>query len=369
MNRGVERILTLTFGEGGTEGNYLGNGWSGDEPNQRWMVGQNSEIWLDHAGADHDLVLELDFGVIVKPPELVVQRLLVGVRGTGIAHVMAGRGGTLGFHLPARLVAAPGPIRLLFVHPDFRRPMDLFGDTDDRPLSFLVSALRLSRILPRAIEAGATPLGTEALAAKFESLGDNCEFGLVQRAMGAEPLGLLRFSWIEITNLLRGLRTGFSGLGDPGTVEIVVDGKDQEYLVKENVYGMSYHTFQYEHQLSIETARIQQDTRLRFLKRKLLEDAANGEKIFVIKRVEPLRPEEVLPIYAALNELGPNWLLWVLPADPTHPSGMVEVLLPGLMRGYVDRFAPYNNAPDISLPAWTELCAAAWKAVGRSMRG
>lgn len=31
------------------------------------------------------------------------------------------------------------------------------------------------------------------LVARFESLGDNCEFGLVQRHFGAEPVGVFRF--------------------------------------------------------------------------------------------------------------------------------------------------------------------------------
>ncbi len=31
------------------------------------------------------------------------------------------------------------------------------------------------------------------LMLQFESLGQNCEFGLVQRRAGADPLGLLRF--------------------------------------------------------------------------------------------------------------------------------------------------------------------------------
>ena len=33
---------------------------------------------------------------------------------------------------------------------------------------------------------------------EFESLGDNCEFGLVQRHFGAEPISLLRFAGFEI---------------------------------------------------------------------------------------------------------------------------------------------------------------------------
>jgi len=32
------------------------------------------------------------------------------------------------------------------------------------------------------------------LVLQFESIGDNCELGLVQRRAGSEPLGLLRFA-------------------------------------------------------------------------------------------------------------------------------------------------------------------------------
>jgi len=212
-------------------------------------------------------------------------------------------------------------------------------------------------------------LAPEQMILGFESLGDNCEFGLVQREMGAEPLGLFRFSFIELPSLLRGLRCGFEGLGDGDTVAVTVEGKDREFVVRESVYGMTYHTFQYEQQLSLDQVRQQQASRLNFLKRKLMDDVGAGEKIFVLKRTPPLRPEEVLPIYAALNELGRNWLLWMIPSDAAHPSGTVEVLLPGLMRGYIDGFAPLENAHELLLSGWTAVCTAAWRAVGGALGG
>ncbi len=365
MSGGLERILTLTFGKEGNEANHLGHGWSGDEPGLRWMIGQVSDLWLEHPGPDHDLILELDIDVVAEEAAGgPVQRLVVGVRGQGVAQIAVARGGTLGFHIPARLVAAPGPMRLMFIHPDFRRPMDLHGGTDDRELSLGMRALRISRVLPRPAQSGAAELPAHEMIMRFESLGDNCEFGLVQRKLGAEPLGLLRFAYIEVPALSRGLRCGFAGLGDPDTTGVIVDGVDREFVVRDTVYGMTYHTFQYESQTNIETVRAQQTTRLNFLKRKLMEDAAHGEKIFVIKREEALRPEEVLAIYAALNDLGQNWLLWVTLSDDKHAPGTVERLLPGLVRGYVDRFAPFENAHDMSADVWTRVCDVTWRAIG-----
>lgn len=367
MNGGLERILTLTFGKGGNEINYLGNGWSGDEPGSRWMVGQASELWLEHPGQGHDLILDMEIGVMPLPDGAAPQRLVVGARNKGIAQIGVARGGALGFHIPTGLVADPGPVRLLFLHPDFHRPIDLGNGTDDRQLSFSVRALRLFRVLPRPAPTPGPPLPREHMIMGFESLGDNCEFGLVQRRLGAEPLGLLRFSYVELPLLLRGLRCGFDGLGDPNTTEVAVEGIDREFVVRESVYGMTYHTFQYEPQLSLDTVRQQQATRLNFLRRKLMEDIGAGEKIFVLKRIPPLRPEEVLPVYAILNELGRNWLLWMVPSDAAHPPGMVEILLPGLLRGYVDRFAPSENAHELSLEAWTTVCETAWRAVGGTL--
>ena len=364
MNRGLEWILTLSFGSGGNAENYLGGGWSGAEPDSRWMIGQASEIWLENPGdtQGQDLILEIEAGIMAGPPEKPGQRLQIGVRGKGIAQVHVPHGGTLGFHVPAQSMAAPGPVRLQFVHPDFRRPMDVHGGTDDRQLSFAMRGLRLWRVLPRPAATAAPALPPAELVMRFESLGDNCEFGLVQRNLGSEPLGLLRFAFIERPQLLRGLRCGFAGLGDPGTTEVTVAGEGREYVVRETAYGMTYHTYQHENEINMQTVRLQQSARLNFLRRKLMEDVGAGSKIFVIKRNEPLRPEEVLPIYTTLNELGCNWLLWMVPATPAHPSGTVERLLPGLLRGYVERFAPNDNAHDLSIDAWISVCEAAWRA-------
>ena len=246
MTGGLERILTLSFGTGGTEINHLGNGWSGEEPGSRWMVGQASELWLEHPGAEHDLILDIDVGVMHGPPGGEAQRLVLGVRNMGAAQIGVAHGGALGFHIPKALIAAPGPVRLLFVHPDFRRPVDVGAGADDRQLAFSVQSLRLFRVLPRPAPPRPAPLPRDQLVTRFESLGDNCEFGLVQRKMGAEPLGLLRFSYIELPLLLRGLRRGFEGLGDPDTTEVAAD-PNGEFVVRELVYGMTYHTFQYDH--------------------------------------------------------------------------------------------------------------------------
>ena len=50
---------------------------------------------------------------------------------------------------------------------------------------------------------------------QFESMGHNCEFGLVQRHFGAEPLGLLRWNAISVEDVILGIEQQFEGVGNP----------------------------------------------------------------------------------------------------------------------------------------------------------
>jgi hypothetical protein len=63
-----------------------------------------------------------------------------------------------------------------------------------------------------------------------------------------------------------------------------------------------------------ERIRARQPARLKFLASKILNDIADAEKIFVIKRTPNLRFDEVLPLWTELNLRGQSWLLWVTPA-------------------------------------------------------
>ena len=49
----------------------------------------------------------------------------------------------------------------------------------------------------------------------FEGLGDNCDFGVVQRAVGIEPFGLFRFAACKAQDVGALLRTRFQCLGEP----------------------------------------------------------------------------------------------------------------------------------------------------------
>ena len=167
---------------------------------------------------------------------------------------------------------------------------------------------------------------------------------------------------------MRGLDNGFADLGDPANMQFGLDsGEPREYVLQDRAYGLVFHTFIHEGQ-AVESELIeQQAARLLFLRRKLLEDLAEGEKIFVVKRNGEITEPEALALHAALRRHGPNTLLYVVQGDSEHPLGTVERVAPGLLRGYVDRFAPPSNAHDLSLGAWLAVCVNAGRIVGKKV--
>ncbi len=205
------------------------------------------------------------------------------------------------------------------------------------------------------------------LLLRFEALGDNCEFGLVQRKAGAEPLGLLRFAGFHVPiehrvgRMIEALGRRFEGLGAPEAVRVRAVGGEgkREFLVFEDTWGLMYHSFQMEGEVEPETLRLQEARKLEFLRRKLIADLEGAEKTLVWKSNIRVPASDIAALVDALGAFGPNRLLWVEPADAEHPAGTVAPDGPFLTRGYIDRLAPYDNATDISYQAWFDLCAEA----------
>jgi hypothetical protein len=195
---------------------------------------------------------------------------------------------------------------------------------------------------------------------QFESLGENCEFGLVQRRCGAEPLGLLRFASAPLPVLLAGLSARFEGVGDPEQTEVRISDNRQEFLVVDKRYGFNYHPWVLVGEADPDEIRRREAKRLPLLRRKLMEDLEEGNKIFVYRGMRRLPQPLVLRLVAAMQEYGPTTLLWVELEDANHPTGTVEALTSGLLKGYIDRFAPGENAHALSLDAWIAICRNAW---------
>jgi hypothetical protein len=199
------------------------------------------------------------------------------------------------------------------------------------------------------------------LTMQFESLGDNCEFGLVQRYAGAEPLSLFRFSFEHMTDLLAALGSRFRALKEPDAVEIFLAPENREYMVRLKPHRFVYHTHINAGAVSPDVLRGKEVQRVNFLVDKLIADLKNAEKILIRKGEGTETEADAIRLLEATRRYGPNTLLWVMPANADHPPGTVEVVRPHLLRGYVGRFAPYDDAHNIELPDWLDVCASAYQ--------
>ena len=388
----VECDLTISFASAGNSLAFLGGGWARSEDEFTWAIGAESHLVFPRLEAADEYVLTLDVVPFVHSPELPSQRLIVSVNDTVVGSTDLSRPTLLGYRIPASLARRSDKMVITLQHPDAARPKDFSDIADDRSLAFALFEAKLYRIvnspqsqqnrLPTGLMLGSTHersfgarghvdltewattrtgLAIPQIALKFESLGENCEFGLFQRRCDAEPLGLLRFSSTFMRNLIRGIDNGFEGLGEIEDIDPRLEGPPpkKEYMIHEKKFGLVYHTFVYEGQRSIWLMREQESARLKFLRRKFMEDLASTDKIFIYKFGSGVSEEEILPLHMALNRYGDAMLLWVVPAERDRPAGTVEVVMPGLLKGYIDRFAPDDNAHDLSFDGWLRVCANA----------
>ena len=191
------------------------------------------------------------------------------------------------------------------------------------------------------------------LVTQFESLGDNCELGLVQRRVGVDPLGLLRFAGAPLRHLLPALHARFDRIGEPTDIGVVPS--NNEYMVELYRYGFNYHADVKIGQGDPVAIHRQQVKTVPFLARKLIDDLQAGEKIFVYRQNEPMLANDLLDLRAALRTYGPVTLLWVQQARPGYPAGSVTLADGQLMIGYVSRLAPRDCVPDLDVASWITM--------------
>jgi predicted Zn-dependent protease len=195
------------------------------------------------------------------------------------------------------------------------------------------------------------------LLMQFESIGDNCEFGLAQRRFGAEPLGLLRWAGISADRLVVALDAGFEGVGTPEQTELEAR---REYFLKDSRFQMNMHTFIDVKDGKYDDIYAKMCRRLRYLREKFLKDLREPGKVFVFKAKDGvLRDDQIAALHRSIRSYGPGSLLCVRLADGVRKAGTVELVGNDLMIGYIDRLSPRADYSEISFDCWLEICRQA----------
>ncbi len=197
------------------------------------------------------------------------------------------------------------------------------------------------------------------LLQQFESLGENCDLGVVQRAVGLEPFGLFRFAACDAPGVLALLRARLHPLCEPEDLWLEEVGPRREYWVKSHHFAFESHTNRYAPQDEAAVVRQGEIERMRYLKSHLLRELASGRKLFVFKGKSD--PQTMRELAAQLQAYGANCLLWVDVADEVHASGSVQRVSAGLLRGCVSRFGTYDGDPSLPVEDWIRVCANAYR--------
>jgi len=211
------------------------------------------------------------------------------------------------------------------------------------------------------------------LLMKFESLGApawGCEFGFVQRKFGAEPISLLRWAGINTLRLIEALECRFEGVGEPQQTKLHAPADlRMDYHTRDTRFGVELHTFVHRGQMSEEKVLEQCCLRIRYLKKKLIEDLESGGKIFIFRPGDPIpTQEQVDRLYAAMRSYGNNTLLYVICGDEIHRPGTVEIVKPGLMIGYFSKlsWSPETGVGTPDFAGWIRICSEAYRLRGAS---
>jgi tetratricopeptide (TPR) repeat protein len=255
--------------------------------------------------------------------------------------------------------------------PDDRSILKGRGETADRRRLTEIDHLT-NKPASRATIRSAAPVSQHVseegrVLIQFESLGENCEFGLAQRHFGVEPLGLLRWVSLDAAALCIALEERFARLDDPEDLEIELQGPEYHACGKQ--YQMRMHTFivASEYKGTQQQLKAQLFRRLKYLKDKLLGDLTAAEKLFIWQSGvgSTLYDETILHMHRAVQRYSTRNTLLVVkrnnergqaPAMFRRDTGLLVATLP-----QVEEAVASDGSMSVSSPfnGWLKLCRKA----------
>ena len=345
---------------------FLREGWGTLGIADTWTVGARAVVRLPVVARGADQLLKLEIGGIFPPWGFGMQRIVAHVGETKVGEVVCRGAATFEFFVPASVGACEDAVQVTLQLPDARSPA-VDGDGDLRFLSLRVAAIELAPLADA--DRGPAPVTAEILQQRealmhMQSLGINCEFGFLQRACGVEPLGLFRWTFAPLVQLVPALEQEFRGLKVKNGFNIAMN-EDTEFVIEDPVYGFRHHSFLFASQgATVAMVKRGEVLRVGMLTQSLLEEMRTGAKLFVYHDAGASPLAEVRRLVTALNRQGANTLLWLVGPGPGRNVGDVRLIEPGLIEGTVSGFQPSvdNIVPDSQHRAsWLRVACAAYR--------
>jgi hypothetical protein len=207
-------------------------------------------------------------------------------------------------------------------------------------------------------------------AESFESIGDNCELGFMQKQKGVDQGALLK--WCRIMSHL-------------DLIKILTLPREQFYI-KDNlapIYddmlvdkssNIQFHTSLFSEEgdgvrkfvaldLKFDTIYQLEYEKKIYMYDKFFSNLRSAGKIYVYKMNECNDISIAEEILRCLKIYNPNNnLLYVTDLDKER-AGSVEMLKPNLYRGFIKSFAPYYPVTEARLDFWEPMCQNAIRSI------
>jgi Sulfotransferase family len=367
--RRADPAFELIFGLNGNSAQYQGQGWGAAEDGFTWTTALESRLEFPRPQTPADYLLRLFVRPFLSEARVPVQRLTVAANGVALGTAaIAADIAVVECDMRWTVLERHSTAAVSLLLPDAARPSEVLGERDDRLLGLRFERVELVAASAATSEGdhpwagdGESHGELRALMVNFQNIGENCEFGFVQRRCGVDPTELLRFSSSPIPRLLAALKSEFAELGDPDQISIELSENGYEYMVHEEKYGFVYHAWVLAGEMTPAEVHRREVARLPSLVHSMIEDLRNSAKILVYHGLTRLAEPDVVNLLEALRSYGPNTLLWVELADEEHPPGTVEWAAPHLLKAFIERFAPVDDPNDMSLDTWVTICRQAYR--------
>jgi len=260
----------------------------------------------------------------------------------------------------------------------------LFQATSDAVEARKQAVLGRAATAPTVDRGPANEASITDLMLSFESIGERCDLGAVQRHYGAEPLSLLRFAFAPFDGLIAALQDRFEAIG--AAEDTRFESYQDETILTSNKYALAFHTFVSKSGMAVslldgelrvwrlntpkkrDAFHEQQRHRLISLKRKLLDDLEEPQKIFAYSSDERTSEDDATRLFAALRAYGPSALLYVRPADAAHAAGTVTTLQDGLYLGHYSGLTDFVAGQQPDFEVWRQLLQRTHRLAQKSSR-
>jgi hypothetical protein len=147
-------------------------------------------------------------------------------------------------------------------------------------------------------------------------------------------------------------------MDDPATVELN-DARPGEYWLTLPRYNFRWRLMPPETCADRDSLRQENAVALGYSRRKFREGLRAGRKIYLLKQGRPIPLAQAAVVLLELCRIGNATLLCVEVASNGRRPGEVELLMPGLMRGYIAGFASDEDVGSADPLDWLRMLANA----------